>query len=69
MQTRHLCVLFHIRTKGYQIKENRECSNMVANILLADTPEPGDGVKWPKINFLEHGHVAYQFKGNHKMQQ
>ena len=24
----------------YQIKENHECSSMVANILLADTPRP-----------------------------
>ena len=44
VQTKHLCVLFHIRTKGYQAKVNHECSNMVANILLADTPNPGDGV-------------------------
>ena len=27
----------------YQIKENHECSNMVANILQADTLDPGDG--------------------------
>ena len=25
---------------AYQIKENLECSNMVTNILLADTPLP-----------------------------
>ena len=31
----------------YQIKENQECTNMVANILLADLllpSDPGDGV-------------------------
>ena len=25
----------------------------------------GDGIKMSKFNFLEHGHVAYQIKGNH----
>ena len=29
----------------YQIKENHKCSNMVANILPANTLDPGDGVK------------------------
>ena len=38
----------------YQIKENHECSNMVPNILLADS---------------RTGHIEYQFKGNQKMQQ
>ena len=42
---------------------------MVANILLADTTDQGDGVNRSKFNFLEHGHVAYQFKLNHEMQQ
>ena len=60
---------------AYQIKENQECSNMVANILPADhPPDPGDGVDRSKFNFFrtwsccisEHGHVAYQFKGNHE---
>ena len=39
-------------------------SNMIANILHAD-PSPitlGDG---SKFNFSQHGHVAYQIKGNH----
>ena len=51
MQTKHLCVLFHIRTKGYQIKENHECSNLVANILLADTPTQGMGSIGQKSTF------------------
>ena len=25
----------------------------------------GDGIKMSKLFFLEHGHVAYQIKGNH----
>ena len=25
----------------------------------------GGGIKMSKSNFLEHGHVAYQIKGNH----
>ena len=37
---------------AYQIKENQECSNMVANNLLADTPNPGDGVNRSKFNFF-----------------
>ena len=36
----------------YQIKENHECSNMVANILPADTLDPGDGVNRSKLNFF-----------------
>ena len=45
----------------YPIKENHKC----CNILSADTLDPMDGVNRSKFNFLEHGHVAYQFKGNH----
>ena len=53
-----------------QIKKNQECSNMVTNILPADTPDPEDGVNMSKFIFSsEHGHVAYQFYGNHEMQQ
>ena len=36
----------------YQIKENHKCSNMVANILPADTLDPGDGVNRSKFNFF-----------------
>ena len=44
---------------GYQIKGNRECSNMVANILSTDHPGPSDGIKsFKKSTFVEHGHVA-----------
>ena len=56
---------------AYQIKENHECSNMVANILPADPPPPtlGMGSIGQNSTFSEHGHVAYQIKGNHEMQQ
>ena len=40
---------------AYQIKENRECSNIVANILPADPPpypDPGDVVNRSKFNFF-----------------
>ena len=50
---------------AYQIKENQECSNMVANILPAD---PGDRVNRSNSFFSEPGHVAYQNKWNHEMQ-
>ena len=39
---------------AYQIKENHECSNMVANILPTDTPDPGDGVNRSKFNFFQN---------------
>ena len=39
---------------AYQIKENYECSNMVANILPIDTPDPGDGVNRSKFNFFQN---------------
>ena len=62
---------------AYQIKENHECSNMVANILHANppfVPPPpprtlGMGSIGKNSLFSEHGHVAYQIKGNHEMQQ
>ena len=65
---------------AYQSKENHECSNVVANILPAD-PHPDPGVSRSKFmvmlhnklkgitnaaTFSEHGHVAYQIKGNHE---
>ena len=37
---------------AYQIKENQEYNNMVANILLADTPDPGDWLCWSKFNYF-----------------
>ena len=39
------------------IKENQECSNMVANILAATPPPPypDPGVNRLKFNFSEHG--------------
>ena len=36
---------------------------MVASILPA-APSPDPGVKGTNITFAEHGHVAYQIKGN-----
>ena len=53
----------------YQIKENHECSNMVPNILLTDSPTLGMGPIGQNLPFSEHGHIEYQFKGNQKMQQ
>ena len=52
-----------------QIKKNHECSNMVPNILLADSPTLGMGPIGQNLPFSEHGHIEYQFKGNQKMQQ
>ena len=41
-----------------------------SNILPADTPPPlGMGPIGQNSTFSEHGHVTYQFKGNHEMQQ
>ena len=53
---------------AYQVKENHECSNMVANILPADPLPPHDlGGSMGQISASsEHGHVAYQSKGNSK---
>ena len=42
----------HADNKNDQIKEIHQCSNMVANILLADTPDSGDGVNRSKCNFF-----------------
>ena len=56
-------IILHIKLKGIT-----KCSNMVANILHADTPLPttlGNGIKGQNLTFSEHGHVAYQIKGNH----
>ena len=52
---------------AYQIKENHECSNMVANILPTDPPPLGmDGVSRSEYIFSEHCHVAYLIKEKHK---
>ena len=45
---------------------------MVANTLPAEHPHPltlGSGSKGVILTFSEHGHVAYQIKWNHEMQQ
>ena len=46
---------------AYQIKENHECSNMVANILLADRSPTtlGMGSIGQNSTFSGHGNVAY----------
>ena len=54
-----------------KIKENHECSNVVANILPADPPPPTPPSLWmgsvgKKSFFSVHGHVTYQLKENHK---
>ena len=54
---------------AYQLKEKHECSNMVPNILLADTLTLRMGQIGQNLPFSEHGHIEYQFKGNQKMQQ
>ena len=60
-------VILQIKLKG-----NHGFSNIVANLLPADTPPPpiqGMGLKGQKSIFLEHGHVVYQITWNHEMQQ
>ena len=58
---------------AYQIQGNRDCSNMVANILPTDPPNHpstlGMGSIGQNSTLSEHGHVAYQIKENHEMQQ
>ena len=39
---------------------------MITNILLIDPLDPGVGSKGQNLTFSEHGHVAYQIKGNGK---
>ena len=36
----------------YKIKDHHKCSNMVANILPAVIPDPGDGVNRLRFNFF-----------------
>ena len=62
--------IFRLRSLRWSpVKENHECSKMEANILSADPLDPRDGVNRSKVNFFRYGHVAYQIKGNHEMQQ
>ena len=53
---------------AHHIKENQECSNMVAYILSADPPppRPWNCVSRSKFKFSEHGHIAYQIKESHE---
>ena len=50
----------------YQIKENNECSNIVPNILLADSLTQGMGPIGQNLPFSEYGHIEYQFKCSSK---
>ena len=57
---------------AHQIKGYHDCSNMVANILLADPPTHthttlGIGLIGQNLTFSDF-HVAYQIKWNHEMQ-
>ena len=56
-------VMLHTKLNGIM-----KCSNMVANSLLSDPPPPPhDPRGWcQNPTFSEHGHVAYQIKGNHE---
>ena len=50
---------------AYQIKADKVCSSMVANILPTDTPlTQGVGSKGQTIYFCESNHVIYQIIGN-----
>ena len=49
---------------AFQIKGNRKCSNIVANISATAPPSPDPGIERSNSTIAEHGHVAYQIKGN-----
>ena len=51
-------IMLHIKLNGIRI-----CSNMIANILLADPPPPPNP-RGQNSTFSKHGHVAYQIKSN-----
>ena len=51
---------------AYQIKENHECRNMVADILPTDPLTLGKGSVGQNTTFSEHGNAAYQMKENHE---
>ena len=57
-------VMLHINLMGIT-----KCSRMVANFCLQTPPGPWGGGPGQNSTLSEHGHVAYQLKGNHKMQQ
>ena len=49
---------------AYQIKADKACSTMIANVLPTDSPlTQGVGSKGQTISFGESSHVAYQIKG------
>ena len=45
-------IFFEYGPVAYQIEENHEYSNIIANILHADSLDPGDGVNRSKFNFF-----------------
>ena len=47
-----------------KLKKIAHASNMVANVNPQIPPDPGGGVDRSKVYFFQHGHVAYQIKGN-----
>ena len=54
------------------IKENHACSNIIANIFLADTPThhpPGDGVNRSKFNFFRAWSCCISNSRQSRMQQ
>ena len=51
---------FRKKHVAYQIKGNRQCRNMVANILPAAPHPPPNPLRRSKFIFSEHGHIAYQ---------
>ena len=58
-------VMLHIK-----LKEITKCSSMVVTILPSDPSLTLlFGSKGQNSTCSEHGHVAYQIKGNHQMQQ
>ena len=54
--------MLHIKLK---VITGAATCNMVANNMLAD-PAFETGSKGKKSTFSEHGHIAYQIKGNRK---
>ena len=49
-----------------KLKKIAHASNMVANASPKIPPDTGGGVNRSKVYFFQHGHVAYQIKGNDK---
>ena len=53
-------IFFEYGHVAYHVRANNTCSNMVANVLLTDTPStPERRSKGQTISFSESSHVAY----------